>query len=194
MWPSLSVANYIADVANWFFIDSLVVGVVSTTLIVWMSGVKEAHWEKDRTASAERIAQLNNDTEHLKSENLRLQTQLAPRSLSKEQFDEIQTLKGKIPKVNLAVEDDLESNMFAGLLAVALQKADIIVHQYNLPPGFRGNSRRREASAGEFRIADAAGLAAKACQRRAGPPARIPPCARRFIRRRLWCREMGLRC
>ena len=56
MWPSLPAANHIADVANIFFIGSLVIGVVSTVLIVWMSGVKEAYWEKDRTESAERIA------------------------------------------------------------------------------------------------------------------------------------------
>jgi hypothetical protein len=140
MWPSLPTANHIADVANWFFIGSLVVGVVSTILIVWMAGVKEAYWEKDRAESTERIALLNNDTEHLKSENLRLQAQLAPRSLSKEQFDEIQTLKGKISQVNLATEDNLESKMFAGLLATALQKAGITVRGYNLPPGHRGNT------------------------------------------------------
>jgi hypothetical protein len=58
MWPSLPTAGHIADVANWFFIGSLVVGVVSTTLIVWMAGVKEAYWERDRTESAERIAEL----------------------------------------------------------------------------------------------------------------------------------------
>jgi hypothetical protein len=58
MWPSLPTANNIADVANWFFIGSLVVGVVSTILIVWMAGVKETYWEKDRTESAERIASL----------------------------------------------------------------------------------------------------------------------------------------
>ena len=58
MWPSLPVANHIADMANVFFIGSLVVGVVSTILIVWMSGVKETYWEKDRTESAERVAGL----------------------------------------------------------------------------------------------------------------------------------------
>src|SRR5882757_4500695 len=61
MWPSLPVANQIADVANWFFIGSLVVGVVSTILIVWMAGVKEAYWEKDRTESAERIVALGKE-------------------------------------------------------------------------------------------------------------------------------------
>jgi hypothetical protein len=139
MWPPLPTANHIADVANWFFIGSLVIGVVSTILIVWMSGVKEAYWEKDRAESAERIAQLNNDTERLKSDNLRLQTQLAPRSLSKEQFDEIQTLKGRIAAVNIAVEDDVECSLFAAMLGVAIQHAGVIVRQYNLPVGFRGS-------------------------------------------------------
>jgi hypothetical protein len=58
MWPSLPTANHIADLANVFFIGSLVAGVVSTILIVWMSGVKETYWEKDRTESAERVAGL----------------------------------------------------------------------------------------------------------------------------------------
>ena len=56
MWPSLPVANQIADIANFFFIGSLVVGVVATVTIVWMTGVKEAHWDEDRRGSAERIA------------------------------------------------------------------------------------------------------------------------------------------
>jgi hypothetical protein len=65
MWPSLPVANHIADVANWFFIGSLVVGVVSTILIVWMAGVKEAYWDQDREAAQVRIAELNNETARL---------------------------------------------------------------------------------------------------------------------------------
>jgi hypothetical protein len=36
----------------------LVVGVVFTILIVWMAGVKEGYWERDRTESAERVASL----------------------------------------------------------------------------------------------------------------------------------------
>jgi hypothetical protein len=68
MWPSLPTANHIADVANWFFIGSLVVGVVATILIVWMAGIKEAYWEKDRTESAERIAVLGIKAEELRKE------------------------------------------------------------------------------------------------------------------------------
>jgi hypothetical protein len=66
MWPSLETASRIADLANVSFIVSLVVGVVSTILIVWMASVKETHWDSERMASAERIAQLNNETARLR--------------------------------------------------------------------------------------------------------------------------------
>jgi hypothetical protein len=58
MWPSLPVANHVADAANIFFIGSLVVGVISTVLIVWMANVKEGYWDRARQASEERIALL----------------------------------------------------------------------------------------------------------------------------------------
>jgi hypothetical protein len=77
MWPSLATANHIADVANWFFIASLVVGVVSTILIVWMAGIKEAYWEKDRTESAERVASLVNQSEELRRDTAEANAQAA---------------------------------------------------------------------------------------------------------------------
>jgi hypothetical protein len=107
MWPSLAAAERIADLANIFFIGSLIVGVVSTVTIVWMTGVKEAHWEKDRQESAERIAtlttqgdQLRKDTavanEHAAEANSRaIEAQLElekfkkPRSISVEQRNRI---------------------------------------------------------------------------------------------------------
>ena len=39
-----------------FFIATLVVGVVSTIVIVRMAAVKERYWDQERVASAERIA------------------------------------------------------------------------------------------------------------------------------------------
>ena len=67
MWPSLPVTNHIADLANIFFIGSLVVGVVSTVLIVWMANVKEGHWERARQDSEERIASLTTQGEEAKA-------------------------------------------------------------------------------------------------------------------------------
>jgi hypothetical protein len=57
--PSLETASRIADWANVFFIASLVVGVVSTILIVWMANVKEEHWNELRRKSDEKIAEAN---------------------------------------------------------------------------------------------------------------------------------------
>jgi hypothetical protein len=68
MWPSLPTANHIADWANIFFIGGLVVGVVSTVLIVWMANVKEGYWELARQDSDERIAQLNKGAARLSAE------------------------------------------------------------------------------------------------------------------------------
>ena len=68
MWPSLSVANHIADIANILFIGSLVVGVVSTVLIVWMANAKEGYWERARQDSDERIARLNKGAARLSTE------------------------------------------------------------------------------------------------------------------------------
>jgi hypothetical protein len=68
-----------------------------------------------------------------------LRTQSAPRSLKKEQFDAIQTLKGRVTAVNLAVEDDTECQIFASHLAAALMDAGIAVREYDLPQGIRGS-------------------------------------------------------
>jgi hypothetical protein len=68
VWPTLPLANRIADLANLFFIGSLVVGVVATVLIVWMANVKEGHWERARLDSDERIAHLNNAAAKLSAE------------------------------------------------------------------------------------------------------------------------------
>jgi len=71
MWPfsepSLELASRISDVANAALLISLIVGLVSTYLIVSMGNKKEEYWEIDRAASRERIAQLNNETAHLRA-------------------------------------------------------------------------------------------------------------------------------
>jgi hypothetical protein len=61
-WPTLEVASKIFDLSSFVLIGALIVGAVATILIVWMGIVKEHHWEVDRRASSERIAQLNNET------------------------------------------------------------------------------------------------------------------------------------
>lgn len=72
MWPvseiSLPTAARVSDWANLALILSLVVGVVSTLLIVKMGNIKEAHWDTARTASAERISSLAVQAEQLRTD------------------------------------------------------------------------------------------------------------------------------
>jgi hypothetical protein len=86
-----------------------------------------------------KTAETTERAEQLKADNLRLQNQLAPRSLSKEQFDEIQTLKGRAAAINLVVESDSECEIFAAHLATALMNAGITIRRYSLPPDMHGS-------------------------------------------------------
>ena len=76
MWPSLATAERIADIANVFFIGSLVVGVVATVTIVWMTNVKERYWDQDRQASAERIATLATQGDQLRKDTAEARAEL----------------------------------------------------------------------------------------------------------------------
>jgi hypothetical protein len=94
MWPSLPTANHIADIANWFFIGSLVVGVVSTVLIVWMAGVKEGYWEQDRRESGERLAALATQGDQLRKDTADANARAAEAQLALERYKAPRELTG----------------------------------------------------------------------------------------------------
>jgi hypothetical protein len=149
MWPSLPVANHIADVANIFFIGSLVVGVAATVLIVWMSGVKEAYWEKDRTESAERVAslivqgdQLRKDTAEANARALESQLALekfkAPRTLTPEQLNRVSERLKPFTAVRFdtsIIPGDPEAMGFLVQIASALEKGGWVWVEWNHPTG-----------------------------------------------------------
>ena len=83
---------------------------------------------REAAASAEKI-------ELLRNANLRLEASITPRSLTKEQFDAIQELRGKIAAVNVCSETDAKSYWFSQQVAIALQKAGIKVLGYERGPG-----------------------------------------------------------
>jgi hypothetical protein len=101
-WLSLETAAWLFDRAGFVLVASLVVGVVSTVLIVFTGIEKEHHWDllreraNEKIASVEleaaksnaeaakaheRIAALNNETARMQSDNLALQTSLLPRHI-----------------------------------------------------------------------------------------------------------------
>jgi hypothetical protein len=125
------------QLGEWAFIASLVVGVIATVLIVWMSGVKEAYWEKDRGDSAERIAQLvvqgdrlRNDTAEANARatnaQLALEKLKAPRSMQAAQMPPLVTLLSAFAGTNAAVYvlgEGPEPNSLAALIAGILKQA-----------------------------------------------------------------------
>lgn len=113
MWPSLDVASRIADMANIFFIGSLVVGVVSTILIVWMASVKEHHWDQLRHESDERIAESNARQKEAELKLAELRKQVAARHLNVQEFAKSLNGMPKLPVEIMFPRDDGEAFQLA---------------------------------------------------------------------------------
>src|SRR4029077_6130121 len=79
IWPSLSDASRWFDRASIVLAISLLFSFAATVVIVWLGIVKEHHWDIARVSAAKRIGELNSQTEHLKADNISLQTVLLPR-------------------------------------------------------------------------------------------------------------------
>ena len=61
MWPSEKLASTLYDVANWGLIVGLVIGVVSTALLVWMGNVKEWYLKKNLATINGHVATLQTE-------------------------------------------------------------------------------------------------------------------------------------
>jgi hypothetical protein len=99
MWPSEATATWLFDFANFGLIGGLVIGAISTVLVVWMGNVKEAYLKKDMAETIERAAkanesaatanrraaELNSQVEVEKAERLKLEAAIAPRRLTSSQ-------------------------------------------------------------------------------------------------------------
>jgi hypothetical protein len=67
MWPSEAWASRLYDIANWGLVAGLVVGIVSTILVVWMGNVKESYLRRDLANTNERAAKAERDTAQLEA-------------------------------------------------------------------------------------------------------------------------------
>jgi hypothetical protein len=117
----------------------LVVGVVSTILIIWMAGVKESYWERDRIESAERVASLTVQGDQLRKDTaeanaraaeadlarVKLEEKLAPRRLTPEQGAVIgKFIQEHMPNIVFAVTSwDAEARAFARQISFSFRKA-----------------------------------------------------------------------
>jgi hypothetical protein len=88
----LPLANKLADIANMLLIASLVVGVISTCTVVWMTSVKETYWEADRRSSEERTAALTAQGDQLRKETAEANARAAEAQLALERLKAPRTL------------------------------------------------------------------------------------------------------
>ncbi len=123
---SLDTANQVAMWASTLFVVSLVVGLLTTCLLIWSSNVKEEHWDKERAELRERNSELTLALETARAETARadaillkeqrlnarermrlerLERAVLPRGLSQEDAAAlVADLKaGGFPKINIAV-------------------------------------------------------------------------------------------
>ena len=82
--------------------------------------------------ATEKAAAANQKAEEAQLARAKLETQLAPRLLTKEQYEIFQTLKGQIAAVNITPISDYEASRFAAQIAQALGDAGIEVKLF--PP------------------------------------------------------------
>src|SRR5665213_1901330 len=64
---SLETASKVFNWASVFFIGSLAVGVVTTVLFWWTSGIKEQYWDKQRVVLEKQTSDAKLETEKLKA-------------------------------------------------------------------------------------------------------------------------------
>jgi len=117
---SEGLAIRLNDLSNLFLIIGLVIGVVSTVLLVWTGGVKEEYLKrelsltKERTANANALAaRLENDAAQARLELEKLKEKIGPRKLDRRAFHQALDGQLKVPVEILYMKDDPDSLEFA---------------------------------------------------------------------------------
>ena len=140
MWPSEGLASRIADLANWLLIASLIAGVVSTALIVWMGNVKEAYLRRAladaqgiaaqanarAAANQKEAARLTKDAEDERTARVELESKVAWRNLNKQVRFEMASRLAKFsgePALVSHNPEDIEAASFASDIAAILHEA-----------------------------------------------------------------------
>lgn len=72
-------------------------------------------------------ARANERAKHAEMELVKLQAQLAPRELTKAQYDRLQQLKGEVSAINITTPSDQDAVQFSAQIAHALADAGIVV-------------------------------------------------------------------
>ena len=134
MWPSETTAIRIYNIANFVFIASLGVGLISTVLVIWMGNVKETYLKKDLALTNERAATLENSAAQAKLELEHIKKKVGPRQLNREAFLKALENQPKLPIQILYLRDDPDSFEFAQQIEGVLKEAKWEVQSRNPIP------------------------------------------------------------
>ncbi len=140
MWPSFETAVRLYDVANIFLIVTLVVGVISTAIVVWMGNVKEGYLRRDlattnaqveeakaaSSAANARAAELEKEAALARLETERIKEAVAWRLIPSESASElVKVLSANPGSVNLRYMDgDPEALFLATQISEILNKSN----------------------------------------------------------------------
>lgn len=109
---------------------------VSTVGLYFTGNILDNRTEERVAVTNERAAKLENETAHLKLELEREVQKRAARLLTEEQKTILTSeLKGKMTKINILVQNDIETKRWALDFLIAFQDAGITLSQIDLAPG-----------------------------------------------------------
>ncbi len=158
MWPSYETASFLYDKANIALLVGLIIGVVATVFIIWMGNVKEEYLKREvgsanavaekaradaanankqaahaseRTANVEKHnLELQTTLERERSARLKLEAQIAPRSLATAQqaalFKALNSAQKPLA-VELILLGDQEAGMYGEQILAVLKRSKIQV-------------------------------------------------------------------
>ena len=132
MWPSEDWASKLYDLANWGLIVGLIVGVVSTVVLVWMGNVKEEYLKRDLAATHERAARAEERAAKAERELLEERQHTANRDITPEDqraiSRELKVFAGQHAEIDL-FPVNFESRWVAGQISGILLNA-----KWDIPP------------------------------------------------------------
>jgi len=101
MWPSEYSASKLYELANLGLIVGLIIGVLSTVLIVWMGNIKESYLKISLAATNERANKLSKDLEAEKGTVAVLQEVASKQQerAARAEMDLLEILTGHKPEV-----------------------------------------------------------------------------------------------
>jgi len=127
MWPSEEWASKLADWANFGLIASLIAGVISTVLLVWMGNVKEGYLKAQLGTTSERAAHAEERAANVEAGNIQLRTDLSKQQERAAKAEkELLELKERIKARHLTPEQ--QKTLAAKLRAFAGQKINVVAY------------------------------------------------------------------